>query len=285
MAKSKWNLLFATFVLSCASLTSLIVSLCTPYWINSEAYESSAYKNSIINYGLFTGSLTQNFLPNQRYFDLTISCLYGEYVCAYSCQDTEDSRTEEVLLLLQGLRPVDCPLRTSRQLTVEKPSQPIISQQRQNSSPHNRSDFINTGFWISTVVFVGIAIGFAGTAASFSIINVLFNPVEPIFSVFGLYIWNGAAIGASTLSLILWGSLFANTLKENIAVTDTLTVQLPYSSKGLASLGVCYWLLLLPVGLHAINVGLLLIRRYVINREPPPTTIDVDSSDLTIIMY
>ncbi|XP_052867317.1 uncharacterized protein LOC128273405 isoform X2 [Anopheles cruzii] len=255
------------------------------FTINSEAYESSAYKNSIINYGLFTGSLTQNFLPNQRYYDLTISCLYREYVCAYSCQATEEERSEEVLLLLKGLpRLADCPLRTSRQLSVDNPSQPT-NQQRQNSGPYNRSSFINTGFWISTVVFVGIAIGFAGTAASFSIINVLFNPVEPIFSVFGLYIWNGAAIGASALSLILWGSLFASTLTENIAVTDTLTIQLPYNSEGLASLGFSYWFLLLPIGLHATNVVLLIIRRYVINREPPPTTIDVDSSDLTIIMY
>ncbi|ETN63627.1 hypothetical protein AND_004654 [Anopheles darlingi] len=80
MAKTKWNLLFATFILSCASLTVLIVSLCTPYWLVSEAFESNAYKNSEINYGLFSGSLTQNFLPVPRYFDLTLTCLYSEYI-------------------------------------------------------------------------------------------------------------------------------------------------------------------------------------------------------------
>ncbi|XP_049548515.1 uncharacterized protein LOC125959690 [Anopheles darlingi] len=285
MAKTKWNLLFATFILSCASLTVLIVSLCTPYWLVSEAFESNAYKNSEINYGLFSGSLTQNFLPVPRYFDLTLTCLYSEYVCAYSCQDSEESRTEEVLLLLQGLRPADCPLRSSRKVSAANINQLISSGPSGKANGHDRAEFINTGLWVSTVVFTGIAAGFAGISVSFSIINVLFNPVEPILSVFGLYIWNGIAATAGALAMILWGSLFGSTLQQNIAITDTLTVQIPYKSNGLASLGVSYFLLLLPIVFHTANIALLVWRRHIINREPPPTTIDVDRSDLTIIMY
>uniref|UniRef100_A0A8W7JGD7 Uncharacterized protein n=1 Tax=Anopheles albimanus TaxID=7167 RepID=A0A8W7JGD7_ANOAL len=282
MAKTKWNLLFATFILSCASLTVLIVSLCTPYWLVSEAFESNAYKNSEINYGLFSGSLTQNFLPVPRYFDLTLTCLYSEYVCAYSCQDSEESRNEEVLLLLQGLRPADCPLRSARKRSVANHLIPRGAIQKADS--HDRSEFINLGLWVSSVVFTGIACGFAGVSVIFAIVNVLFNPVEPILSVFGLYIYNGIAAGSSALAMILWGSLFGNTLKQNIGIPDTLTKDLPYYTTN-ASLGVCYWLLFLPISFHIANIAILLWRGHIINREPPPTTIDVDRSDLTIIMY
>ncbi|XP_049280727.1 uncharacterized protein LOC125762560 [Anopheles funestus] len=286
MAKTKWNLLFATFILSCVSLTALIVSLCTPYWVTSEAYEASAFKNSEINYGLFSGSLTQNFLPNPRYYDLTLTCLYQEYVCAFSCQQDEESRTDEIFNLLKGLRPADCPVRSSKMLRmVHQADSQTVFQDRQTSVNFDRSNFINTGLWVSTVVFIGIAISFAAVSTSFSIINVLFNPIEPVFNVFGLFIWNGVAIGATALCMIMWGALFAGTLIDNIAITDTLTIQIPYRSSGLAALGVSYWILFLPIVLHGLNVGLLLWRRYIINKEPPPTTIDVDRSDLTIIMF
>ena len=39
MAKTKWNILFATFVLSCLSLATLIVAFCTPYWVKSSISE------------------------------------------------------------------------------------------------------------------------------------------------------------------------------------------------------------------------------------------------------
>uniref|UniRef100_A0A182PST1 Uncharacterized protein n=1 Tax=Anopheles epiroticus TaxID=199890 RepID=A0A182PST1_9DIPT len=254
--------------------------------ITSEAYESNASKNSQINYGLFSGSLTQNFLPNSRYYDLTITCLYHEYVCAFSCQQDEEGRTDEVLKLLKGLRPADCPIRSPKVLSlIDAPSTNTLPLNRQSSVTFDRSNFINTGLWVSTVVFIGIATSFSAVSASFSIINVLFNPVEPVFSVFGLYIWNGAAIGATALCMIMWGALFASTLTYNIAITDTLTIQIPYTSSGLASLAVSYWILFLPILLHGLNIGLLLWRRYIINKEPPPTTIDVDRSDLTIIMF
>lgn len=275
MAKTKWNLLFATFILSCVSLTALIVSLCTPYWVTSEAYEADAVRNSEVNYGLFTGSLTQNFLSNPRYFDLTLTCLYQEYVCAFSCQKDEERRTDEVLKLLKGLPPAGCPDRSSNS---PNPSTSSLSRQT-SSSDYDRTNFINTGLWVSTVVFIGLAIGFATASASFSIINVLFNPIEPIFNVFGLFIWNGVALGATALCMIMWGALFAGTLIDNIAITDTLTSEIPYTSSGLASLGVSYWVLFLPILMHGLNVGLLLWRRYIINKEPPPTTIDVDRSD------
>lgn len=277
MAKTKWNLLFATFVLSCLSLAALIVSFCTPYWVTSQAFEQSAYKNSDVYYGLFAGFLTSNFLVSPVFYDLTVICLYEHNVCAYSCQKEETLREAELLAMLNGQATPECPLSNTRIIT---PTNKIV-----NAKATPREEFINAGLWLTTVIFLGVACAFAGASASFSIINVLFNPVEPIFSVFGLYIWNGVVIGAVLLTMILWGALFGSTLSDNIGITDTLTSQAPYSSKGLAALGASYWILFLPMIFHGCNVGLLLWRQYEINKEPPATTINVDKSDLTIHMY
>lgn len=281
MAKTKWNLLFATFVLSCLSLATLIVSFCTPYWVVSEAYEATAVRNSEIQYGLFAGSVVRNYLATPVPSDLVVICLYEHNICAYSCQTDEDMREREVHEIMNGRKPPACPVIYSKAFKSE-----VATSQPDNYRQSEFTDaFINAGLWLTTVIFLGIATAFAGLSASFSIINVLFNPVEPILSVFGLYIWNGIVIGATVLTMILWGVLFGTSISENIAITDTLTPEAPYSSEGLAALGASYWILFIPILLHSGNIGLLLWRQYEINKEPPPTTIDVDRSDLTIIMY
>lgn len=282
MAKTKWNLLFITFVLSCLSLATLIVSLCTPYWVVSEAYESRASKNSEIQYGLFTGSLTRNVLLSPSFYDLTVICLYEHNACVYSCQKEESKRESELLDMMNGQTPAECPLVTTKISSLTRSTGVAKSI---SSKVASKDEFINAGLWVTTVIFLGIATAFSGASVSFSIINVLFNPVEPIFSVFGLYIWNGIVIGATLMTMIIWGALFGSQLSSNIAITDTLTPEAPYSSIGLAALGASYWILFLPMVFHGANIGLLLWRQYEINKEPPPTTIDVDKSDLTIIMY
>ncbi|XP_055585041.1 uncharacterized protein LOC129737899 [Uranotaenia lowii] len=290
MAKTKWILLFATFVSSCLSLATLIVAFCTPNWVVSEATEPLAQANSEVQYGLFSGSLTRYFLVTPVYYDLTVICLYEHNVCVYSCQTDEAKREKEVHDLMTGSKPDICPIATSRIIKLHSTAKDSIqgfdaSTEGEDKSVESTDEFINAGLWLATVIFLGIATAFSGTSASFSIINVLFNPVEPIFSVFGLYIWNGIAIGATLLTMILWGALFEDSITTNISITDTLTSEAPYSSEGLASLGYSYWILFMPLVFHGGNIGLLLWRQYEINKEPPETTIDVDKSDLTVIMY
>ncbi|XP_055526891.1 uncharacterized protein LOC129719520 isoform X1 [Wyeomyia smithii] len=282
MAKTKWNILFVTFVLSCLSLATLIVSLCTPYWVVSEAYESRASKNSEIQYGLFTGSLTRNVLLSSAHYDLAVICLYEHNACVYSCQKEEAKRESELLDMMNGRTPAECPLVNTKLLSTSKSADAVTAV---SSKAASKDDFINAGMWVTTVVFLGIATAFSGASVSLSIINVLFNPVEPILSVFGLYIWNGIVIGATLMTMILWGALFGTQLSGNIGITDTLTPEAPYSSKGLAALGASYWILFIPMVFHGVNIGLLLWRQYQINKEPPPTTIGLDKSDLTIIMF
>ncbi|XP_055526897.1 uncharacterized protein LOC129719520 isoform X2 [Wyeomyia smithii] len=250
MAKTKWNILFVTFVLSCLSLATLIVSLCTPYWVVSEAYESRASKNSEIQYGLFTGSLTRNVLLSSAHYDLAVICLYEHNACVYSCQKEEAKRESELLDMMNGRTPAECPLVNTKLLSTSKSADAVTAV---SSKAASKDDFINA--------------------------------VEPILSVFGLYIWNGIVIGATLMTMILWGALFGTQLSGNIGITDTLTPEAPYSSKGLAALGASYWILFIPMVFHGVNIGLLLWRQYQINKEPPPTTIGLDKSDLTIIMF
>jgi len=48
---------------------------------------------------------------------------------------------------------------------------------------------------------------------------------------------------------------------------------------------VWYRLLLIPMIFHASNIGVLYWRKRIIEVEPPPPTITVDKSDLTIMLY
>lgn len=146
-------------------------------------------------------------------------------------------------------------------------------------------EFIGLGFWLSTIIFLSIGIVFALVSAVFSIVNVAFNPIQQIFNVFGLYIWNGIAIGSCLLTMILYGSLYGGFLSSNIAITDTLQPGITYSSDGLASLGFSFWILIVPILLHSINIGLIFYRQYLIVKDPPITVIPVKKHDTTILLF
>lgn len=62
-----------------------------------------------------------------------------------------------------------------------------------------------------------------------------------IYSILGLYIWNGISAGTSLIALIIWGTVYALALTENIAITDTLRVGYQSVSANLAMLGYSYW--------------------------------------------
>ena len=49
------------------------------------------------------------------------------------------------------------------------------------------------GLWLSTIVMLGAAIAFTLVAAMFAILNTATTPVETVFGVLGLYVWNGIA--------------------------------------------------------------------------------------------
>ncbi|XP_055691748.1 clarin-3-like [Lutzomyia longipalpis] len=284
MTKTRWIFLFATFVISCGSLIMLIVATTTTQWVNGRAVSTSGGGSTTTasldaHYGLFGGSQDLHILNVISHYDLTMTCSFGDNICGLSCQRTPEARLDEITKILNGVTPSECPISSARSNNGG-----LLVDTRQQDVPSNEQ-FINAGLWLSSVVFLCITIFFALLCTVQSLTNILSNPIWSIFSVYGLYIWNGLAIAFAILTLILWGSLFATSIQYNIAVRHTLTVNSILKSEGLASLGFSYWILFGPILLHSINIGLLLWRKWLIEREPPPVAINVNRNDFTILLY
>lgn len=147
------------------------------------------------------------------------------------------------------------------------------------------SQYIPAGLWLCVVLFLVVGIVFTTTAAAFALLNLNFSPVEPIFNIFGLYIWNGAAATCALLALSLWGGLFDNYLRYNVAITDTLRKELTFSSTGLANIGFSFYMLLVACILNFINFMLLLVRNYTIRRQNLPATITIAKNDAPLEFY
>lgn len=290
--KTQWILLFTTFVISICSSIFLIVAFSVDKWIQAKAESRGAeYGYSQIHYGLFSGYLTRFLFTTPTYHKLTLTCLYDENACIYSCQTAKDLRENEITRILAGDQLYNCPniprnleQRTTRNYTPRNFSRSAQTLQRQND--FNAADeVIDPGLWLTTIIFLSVAVLFSLFSAVMALVNIAFNPIEPVLSVFGLYIWNGIASGCTLMTVILWGALFGSSLSQNIAVPDTLRSELRYDSSGLAQLGFCFWLLLIPMIFHAANIGILYWRKRIIEAEPPPPTITVDKTDLTIMLY
>uniref|UniRef100_A0A1L8D9R0 Putative conserved plasma membrane protein n=1 Tax=Nyssomyia neivai TaxID=330878 RepID=A0A1L8D9R0_9DIPT len=281
MTKTRWIFLFATFVISCGSLIMLIVSTTTTEWVKGRAVSTVDGTTASLSahYGLFIGSQDLYILNIVSHYDLAMTCSFGDNICGMSCQRTPEARIDEITKIFYGQTSSECPISSARSNKGE-----LELSTRQQDAPSNEQ-FINAGLWLSTVVFLGATILFAFLCTVQSLVNILSSPVWSIFSVYGLYIWNGLAIGFAVLTLILCGSLFAVSIRYNIAVRHTLTVNSILSSDGLAALGFSYWILFGPIVLHSINVGLLLWRKWLMEREPPPVAINVNRNDFTILLY
>jgi len=288
--KTQWILLFTTFVVSICSLIFVILAFSLDKWLQAEVESTDGmFDNSQVHYGLFSGYLTRYvFATTPNYYKLTITCLFEENACIYSCQLEQDRREDELRRMLAGNTVVACSTvpRSFEQKAYQNLTAGDFTQTLQRQFVGNIADeVIDPGLWLATVIFLATTAAFSSLSALMALVNVAFNPIEPIFSVFGLYIWNGIASGSTLITMILWGALFGTSLSQNVAITDTLASEFSYSSNGLAQLGFCYWLLFIPLIFHPINIGLLYWRKRIIEAEPPPQTITVDKTDFTFMLY
>jgi hypothetical protein len=62
-----------------------------------------------------------------------------------------------------------------------------------NVSDSPDKKFINAGLWVSSILFLALALLAGVLAAVFAVVNTTTNPMEPIAGVLGLYVWNGIA--------------------------------------------------------------------------------------------
>lgn len=147
------------------------------------------------------------------------------------------------------------------------------------------NEFLSAGLWLTTVVFLLLTITFASLSGLFSILNIWYNPVQFIFGAHGLYVWNGISLGFCCLTMIFWSSLYGIFISKNIGITDTLRSTAHFSSNGLAHLGFSFWILVVTIVCHLVNVGLVYYRGFLLQREPKAPAITVNKNDSTILVY
>lgn len=274
--------------------------------VNAEAKyddESISVRNLEASYGLFAGRLSRYILSTLSQHDLggesvklfvdvnchslvSVLCDYGSNKCFYSCQQTSELRSDEFERLMNDEDLATCPESTSSRFNeqVNATTSSTVNMNQSRAAKYEK-EFLSAGLWLTTVIFLAATIAFASLSALFSLINVWYNPVRFLLGVFGLYVWNGLAVSFCCLTMIFWVSQFSIFVSNNIGITDTLRSTAHYTSKDLASLGYSFWLLLVTIVCHLINIALVYYRNYLLQREPKAPAITVNKNDSTLLVY
>lgn len=211
----------------------------------------------------------------------------------FSCQADADRRQDELRRVIHGQDLDPCEQRrfytpkqyyNSSLTTTTKTNDLTKSNAR---TPTNTPACISASLYICSVMFLCLAFSFSLMALICSAINLKWHPVERIFNIFGLFVWNAIAIVGCFWSLAFWSALFGSSLRYNIAITDTLRQQLKFTSEGYASLGYSYYLGIVIMVMHIINLVLLFIRNYSIGKQPHqvPNNITIDDTDARLEFY
>ncbi|XP_065351608.1 uncharacterized protein LOC135946993 [Cloeon dipterum] len=277
-----------TFPLCCVSIALLATSLSTQNWLESKGkYENPDLPPIKFNYGLFTGTLTRSYQLEDKDYELHMTCLADLGICALSCLNTQELREIEVRDLYNAggnvETLVDCEAISRASAAAGRVGpMPLVLAGAKATGPD--PSFVNMGVWGSTITFIALALLMATMGAVFAVINAANTPVEPIFGILGLFIWNACAAFSIGLALIIWGCHFGVDLTSNAAIAESITGTL--STNGLASIGYSFWILIGADIMHLVNIGLLLVRRHMVLYAPPPPTIELkEDNDGAIFLY
>lgn len=248
---------------SSASIISL-VAFSTNYWLKATAILSERLE-SRINYGLFAGTLERHQLASTLKFDLKIVCNLDLKACMFSCQQDPLKRERELKRVYNKQKLESCEQNLPSDQKKFRMNFESSTQAKSNSTDSNnrmKKSYISAPLWLVTVLFFSTAQLFSLVAMTCALINIKWHPIEPIFNVYGLYIWNTVVIVCLSGTLIFWYALYNNHLIYNVAITDTLRQELNFISDGYARLGYCFYLLLILILLHVIILILLCFRAH-----------------------
>ncbi|KAG6457237.1 hypothetical protein O3G_MSEX010185 [Manduca sexta] len=239
------------------------------FQVASTATAEVQNRDSTIRYGLFRGELGLHNLITPTFNTLFMTCIPELNSCAVSCKTEANARNAEVRALAQGYRPTPACVSVTDVDT---------------SDPLETPPVISFALYVCLLVFVFLQLAFALVAAALAIVNATKNPTEPVFGLPGCLWTNLATAVLGIITLLLFGIYWATSgLKDHLAVS--------YIALGLfvpgPALGYSYWLLICSVFCNLSNVGLIQLRAYLLERDPPPPEIKVDNhpSDGTIFIY
>lgn len=115
---------------------------------------------------------------------ILVVCLFGENKCIYSCQQDKDERKNDIDRILSGQILKQCPFaQNSRSMSGKSLESNLNStnlQSKQGTTTDYGAGLLNSGLWLTTVMFLSIATCFAFISAVFSLTNVTFHSVEPL---------------------------------------------------------------------------------------------------------
>ncbi|XP_063541885.1 uncharacterized protein LOC134750609 [Cydia strobilella] len=268
MAVTRRGYIFGAFLSGVLSVLLIIVAVSSDSWIVSTALAELDVAESDIQYGLFRGELVLRSLGTPTFSTLFMTCLPEENACAVSCKTERTARVEDVRALAQGNAPsLACGSITTVQV-LDPPNKPAV---------------ISFGFYISLLVVLFLQLLFAIIAAGLAIINSTKNPTEPMFGLPGCLWSNAVASVLGFTSLLMFGIYWAASgLKSHLALSYIAGGDYAFT----AGLGYSFWLLLVALLCSMANVGLIELRRYLLERDPPPPVIKVENhSDGTIFLY
>lgn len=209
----------------------------------------------------------------------------------YSCQPNSDLRRIELKRVLhrQELDPCEQMMRQQQpkyHYNLNSSNEFLTPTTSVSKSPAN-VPYIASSIHLCSLMFLSLGLVFSLMALTCSCINLRWHPVERIFNIYGLYIWNSIAAGCYFWSVALWAALFGNHLRYNIAITDTLRQQLKFTSEGYARLGYSYYLVIVIIFLHIINLTLLFGRRCWLQKQPreTPNHMAMDDTETRLEFY
>uniref|UniRef100_A0A1A9UJR8 Uncharacterized protein n=1 Tax=Glossina austeni TaxID=7395 RepID=A0A1A9UJR8_GLOAU len=249
---------------SSASIISL-VAFSTNYWLKATAILSERLE-SRINYGLFAGTLERHQLASTLKFDLKIVCNLDLKACMFSCQRDHLKRERELKRVYNKQKLESCEQNLPSAPKTFRMHFENSTQGKSNNTDSNnkkiKKSYISAPLWLVTVLFFSIAQLFSFVSMICALINIKWHPIEPIFNIYGLYIWNTVVVVCLFGTLVFWYALYSNHLIYNVAITDTLRQELNFISDGYARLGYSFYLLLILILLHVVILILLCFRAH-----------------------
>ncbi|XP_053619911.1 uncharacterized protein LOC128680647 [Plodia interpunctella] len=268
MAQTRRGYIFSAFLLSVLCLLLTVLSIASNSWIVSSAVVDGQVQDSSIRYGLFRGLFDDRAFATPVTSTLYMTCLPGKDACAMSCKTNREARKQEVAALADGFTPnPTCTSVTTVDTTNPLQKPPVIS-------------FI---FYLFVVLTLCLQLVFAAVSALLTIINATKNPTEPIFGLPGCRLANIVCSILGVIVLLMFGIYWATSGLQDHLAFSFIALDFYQPNPGL---GYSYWLLIAAVVSSTGSVGLIQLRSYLLERDPPPPTLKMDNhSDGTIFLY
>ncbi|XP_028155681.1 clarin-3 [Diabrotica virgifera virgifera] len=288
MARIKRGFVFGASVVSGIGVLFTIISLATEQWVYSDQAQLAVNAStdryfSKIKYGLFQGTLRTGVTYNT--VQISMTCIAKNNICAMLCakNSTERFNILEDLYDNKGIHiqnDNECPMVAS---STKLHNEFAVLRSTQASANKDRK-FINFGVWISTIFFLSVSILFGLLAAGLSLYNTVSNPIQIYLSIYGIFIYNGIALGTVIIAVTVWGIFFQISIFHDIAIYYTLAGNM--ESDKTAVLGYSYWLNIVPIVLYIVSITLLAVREYMVSHDPKQKIVQrEEAGDPVIYLY